>query len=124
MAQDIEILNLTKEIASSELQDEYIVFDMFSSSLMSSLNDRHDTLEEHSYFGDEASLVSYAVLAIIAWIADDVKKEGIKLTKYFLFEYFKEKKELLHQKFNSDKSQLALKAIEQYLKNETGNEDK
>lgn len=124
MTEQNELINLTKEIAFSELQDEYVVFDMFSSSLMSSLNDRYDTLEEHSYFGDQADLVSYAVLAIIAWIADDIKSEGIKLTKYFLFEYFKEKKDFLYQKFNTDKAHLALKAIEGYLKNETNNEDK
>jgi hypothetical protein len=114
-----EVINFAKDIIYLYAQDEFKVFDMFSSSLYSSLNDEYDILEEHSYFGDQAELISYSILAIIAFVANDLRKVGVELTKYFFNEYFEENKDFLYEKFKSKNGRLALQAIEKYLKNET-----
>jgi hypothetical protein len=93
-----EVINFAKDIIYLYAQDEFKVFDMFSSSLYSSLNDEYDIHEEHSYFGDQAELISYSILAIIAFVANDLRKVGVELTKYFFNEYFEENKDFLYDK--------------------------
>lgn len=121
MSKEHEVIELSKSIVKHGQADEYEVFKLFSSSLYASITEEYDVINEHSYFGEQADFVSYSILAVIAWIANDVKKESIKLTKYFLAEYFKDNKQKIYDKFNTEKYKIALRAIENYLNNETGN---
>jgi len=114
-------LTLTNLIVQSELIDEVEVFTAFKDSLYdTTIFGKEDIIDSESHFGGETSIVSFYILAIIAWVSKTLASEGLKITKIALHAWFIENKDKIYKKYKSSKYQNAIKIIEKYLEKEVG----
>ena len=114
-------LALTDLIVQSELVDELDIFTAFKDSLYdTTISGKEDIIDSESHFGGETSIVSFYMLAIIAWVSKTLASEGLKITKIALHTWFTNNKEKIYKKYKSEKYQNAIKIIEKYLEKEVG----
>lgn len=114
-----EILDITDNIIMTALKEEYPFYDISKDMLYKSLSEnKEEQIEEHSHFGGDESIISMYVLAVIAFIASELGDAGVKIAKISLYEYLKDNRKKLEEKYTSNKYKKALDIIEKYLKKE------
>lgn len=113
------VLDISRDIISSELPDELLVYKTFESSLYDMTQEKEEhVLVEESHFGGEESLAAYYVLGVVAWVSTVMANEGLKIGKIALYNWFSDNKDKLEKRYTSEKYKKAIKIIEHYLENE------
>lgn len=113
------IINITSEITNDFITDEVKSFELFSSAYLDEiLSEKTDSISEHSHFGVEDSLMSYSLLGILVWVSKTFAEEGLKLTKYAIYDWVKLNRPKIEKKSKSKKYLKALEILEKYLAKE------